>query len=384
MAPKNDLKIQMVDLHGQYLRIRHEIDNAISRVISQSDFIRGHDVAMFEKELAGYMGVRHCITCGNGTDALILSLMAIGLKPGDEVVVPAFSFAAPAEAVAFLGGTPVFADCGTSSFNMDAESLGRCISSRTKAVIPVHLFGRPCDMTAITAIAENAGITVIEDNAQSLGAVCECSNGVMKHAGTIGRIGCTSFFPSKVLGCFGDGGAMFTNDDNVAEHLRRLANHGQKQKYDYREIGMNSRLDSIQAAVLRVKLRYLDEYISLRRNTAALYNEAFDGIDGIIAPECPVNATHVWHQYTLQVPPSLRNSLKACLEAAGTPAAIYYNMPLYKQNAYKNICRYDSGMMNANNLTRTVLSLPMHTELNQEQLQFITGTVKQFLISARQ
>lgn len=375
-------EIRMVDLQGQYMRIRTEIDNAVSRVISRADFIKGIEVAAFEKELADYIGTQHCITCGNGTDALTIALMAIGLKPGDEVVVPAFSFAAPAEAVAFLGGVPVFADCDSCSFNMSAESLRRCITSRTKAIIPVHLFGSPCDMNVIMAVADEYGIPVIEDNAQSLGAVCNMPDNTQKHAGTIGKIGCTSFFPSKVLGGFGDGGAMFTDDDMLAERMRRIANHGQPSKYDYREIGMNSRLDTVQAAILLVKLHYLDEYISMRRAAASRYTAALCDIKNLVLPSAPATGSHVWHQYTLIMEPCCRDGLKACLEAEGIPSAIYYSSPLYVQPAYRKICRCDAMMAAAGRLSKSVLSLPMHTELTLLQQSVITEVIRRFFDAA--
>lgn len=371
--------IKMVDLYGQHRHIRREIDAAIANVISSSAFVRGEEVALFEKELADYLGVRNCISCGNGTDALTLSLMAIGLEPGDEVVMPAFSFAAAAEAVAFLGGVPVFADCDSASFNISIESIQRCITKRTKVLLPVHLFGFPCDMQEIMCIADDAGINVIEDNAQSLGAICEFGDKGRKYAGTIGKIGCTSFFPSKVLGALGDGGAIFTDDDSLAEHLRSLANHGQGSRYDHRIIGMNSRLDTLQAAVLRVKLRQLDRYIAERRKCAESYTSLLNGINSIIVPEG--GGSHIWHQYTLKVKHGKRNALKACLEAAGIPAAVYYNKPLYDQTAYSRICRCDSSMRNAPLLSQSVLSLPIHTEMTMADCQIVTETITRFFQS---
>ena len=267
----------MVDLHRQYLDIRDEVDRAIGDVIAETAFIKGPAVGLFEEELARRLEVRHCIACGNGTDALLLSLLAVGLQRGDEVIVPAFAFAAVTETVLLLGGVPVFADVDPRTFNIDPASVARLVSERTRVVIPVHLFGQPCDMAALTAVAKEHGLKVIEDNAQSLGAVCRMSDGASRYAGTIGEIGCTSFFPSKVLGCYGDGGAVFTDDDGLAARIRALGSHGWFPKYDSRLVGMNSRLDTLQAAVLRVKLPHLDTWIAARRSVAARYTRRTSG-----------------------------------------------------------------------------------------------------------
>lgn len=285
----------MVDLHRQYLDIRDEVDRAIGDVIAETAFIKGPAVGLFEEELARRLEVRHCIACGNGTDALLLSLLAVGLQRGDEVIVPAFAFAAVAETVLLLGGVPVFADVDPRTFNIDPASVARLVSERTRVVIPVHLFGQPCDMAALTAVAKEHGLKVIEDNAQSLGAVCRMSDGASRYAGTIGEIGCTSFFPSKVLGCYGDGGAVFTDDDGLAARIRALGSHGWFPKYDSRLVGMNSRLDTLQAAVLRVKLPHLDTWIAARRSVAARYTERLGGLTPVVTrsrrPTPPTSTT---------------------------------------------------------------------------------------------
>lgn len=372
------MNIKMVDLHNQYLSIRNEIDDAINKVITSSTFIKGPDVEKLEKELSRFLNVKHCITCGNGTDAILLSLMAINLTAGDEVIVPAFSFAAPAEAVALLGGIPVFADVDKDTFNIDPASVKRLISSRTKAVIPVHLFGQPCAMPELLKIAEKYGLKIIEDNAQSLGSKCNMSDNTQKYAGTVGHIGCTSFFPSKVLGCFGDGGAIFTNDDVLAQRIRALANHGQKTKYYHQYLGFNSRLDTIQAAVLNAELPHLNDWINHRKRAADYYTSNLKDLPAVKLPTQVPFGTHVYHQYTIKVKSVYRDKLKVALDKAEIPSMIYYPMPLPCQPIYQNSCICDPYIKNAMELPYSVLSLPMHSELTNRQQDIIIETIKLF------
>lgn len=369
--------IKMADLYCQYTDTAGSIDKAIKEVIANSDFIKGEAVGKLESRLAGLLDTKHCITCGNGTDALFISMMATGIGQGDEVIVPAFSFGAVAEAVALLGGTPVFADVEADTFNMSADSAERMITPRTKAIVPVHLFGQPCDMAAINDMAARHGLTVIEDNAQSLGSECFFPDGTRKYSGTAGHIGCTSFFPSKPLGCFGDGGAMFTDDDRLAERIRALSNHGQIRKYNHLHVGVNSRLDTIQAAVLLAKLGHIGEWTAKRRKAAEYYTAGLDGT--IITPAASPHGTHVYHQYTIRLTDgNSRNALKNKLAEAGIPSMIYYPMPLTEQPAYKNICLSDRGVTQAAKLSETVLSLPMHSGLKKEHQDTIIGVIRQF------
>lgn len=372
--------IKMADLYCQYTDTAGSIDKAIKEVIANSDFIKGEAVGELESRLAGLLDTKHCITCGNGTDALFISMMATGIGQGDEVIVPAFSFGAVAEAVALLGGTPVFADVEADTFNMSADSAERMITPRTKAIVPVHLFGQPCDMAAINDMAARHGLTVIEDNAQSLGSECFFPDGTRKYSGTAGHIGCTSFFPSKPLGCFGDGGAMFTDDDRLAERMRALSNHGQIRKYNHLHVGVNSRLDTIQAAVLLAKLGHIGEWTAKRRKAAEYYTAGLAGLDGtIITPAAPPHGTHVYHQYTIRLTDgNSRDALKNKLAEAGIPSMIYYPMPLTEQPAYKNICLSDRGVTQAAKLSETVLSLPMHSGLKKEHQDTIIGVIRQF------
>ena len=368
-------KIQMVDLHGQYMKIKAEIDAAIAEVIDSSAFINGPVVGRFASALAQYTGARHVIPCGNGTDALQIALMALGLKPGDEVIVPAFTYVASAEVIALLGLRPVMVDVDRDTFNTDIRFIEKAITPRTRAIIPVHLFGQSCDMAPILDLAAAHGLYVVEDNAQSLGAVYTFPDGSHRHTGTLGHIGCTSFFPSKNLGCYGDGGALFTDDDTMAERIRMTANHGQKVKYHHDIIGCNSRLDTIQAAVLEVKLRHLDGYCEARRTAAHRYNEMLQGVDGIELPVEVHYSTHVYHQYTLKVADGRRDALKEFLASKGIPSMIYYPLPLHRQKAYA----YDGvGLKIAEALADSVLSLPMHTELSVEAQERIAGAVAGF------
>ena len=373
-----DKKIQMVDLHGQYLKIKPEVDKGIQEVIDTCAFINGPQVKEFAAELEKYSGSKHVITCANGTDALQIALMALGLKSGDEVIVPAFTYVASAEVIGLLGLTPVMVDVDSKTFNVTVENIRKAISPKTKAIIPVHLFGQSCDMEPIMKLAKEYGLYVIEDNAQAIGSVYTFSDGTKKHTGTIGNIGCTSFFPSKNLGCYGDGGAIFTDDDALAEKLRMIANHGQKVKYHHSVIGCNSRLDTIQAVVLKVKLPHLDEYCSARKKAADYYSANLKDVEGIVVPEEIPNSTHVYHQYTLKVLDGKRDGLKDFLASKGIPAMIYYPLPLQKQEAFKEITRAAESLDVAQKLADSVLSLPIHTELTREEQDIIINAVKEF------
>lgn len=367
--------IQMVDLRGQYMKIRQEVDAAIAGVMDSSAFINGPAVGRFASALSEYTGACHVITCGNGTDALQIALMALGLKPGDEVIVPAFTYVASAEVIALLGLKPVMVDVDRETFNTDIRFVEKALTPRTRAVIPVHLFGQSCDMAPIMDFAESNGLYVIEDNAQSLGASYIFPDGRRRHTGTVGHVGCTSFFPSKNLGCYGDGGAIFTDDPSLAERIRMIANHGQKVKYRHDVIGCNSRLDTLQAAILEIKLRHLDEYCSARRAAAGRYRRLLDGVEGIELPSESPFSTHVYHQFTLKVNGGRRDALKEYLASCGIPSMIYYPVPLHRQKAYA-----DNGLSlpAAEELASCVLSLPMHTELTDEVQEMIAERIMEF------
>lgn len=368
-------KIQMVDLQSQYLRIKQEIDAGIEEVISSAAFVKGPKVTDFQHHLETYTGAKHVIPVGNGTDALQIALMALGLKPGDEVITPTFTFIATAEVVALLGLTPVVVDVDWETMNMNPDSVRRAITPRTKAIVPVHLFGQCADMEALMAMAKEHRLYVVEDTCQAIGARYTFANGETKQAGTIGDIGCTSFFPSKNLGCYGDGGAIFTNDDELAAKMRAIANHGMVVRYHHDMIGVNSRLDSIQAAVLDAKLPHLDEYIASRQRAAVYYDEAFKDCGELLIPGRQTNSTHVFHQYTLRVTGMDRDALREGLAERGIPAMIYYPVPLHQQKAYLDPRYKDGDFPTAERLAACVLSLPMHTELDQEQLEYITSSV---------
>ena len=330
-------------------------------------------VTTFQHNLERYLGVKHVIPVGNGTDALQISLMALGLQPGDEVITPTFTFVATAEVVALLGLTPILVDIDPDTFCMSVESVKKAITPKTKAIVPVHLFGQNADMEAILQIAKEHNLYVVEDACQSIGAEYTFSNGQKVKSGCMGHIGCTSFFPSKNLGCFGDGGAIFTNDDTLAQEIQCIANHGMTVRYHHDKIGVNSRLDSIQAAILDVKLRYLDSYISARQAAAQYYDKAFANQAKIAIPARNPNSTHVFHQYTLKLHSSIdRNAVQAKLKTLGIPAMVYYPVPLHLQKAYRNERYQEGDFPNAETLSQTVLSLPMHTELDEEQLEYIT------------
>lgn len=372
-------KIQMVDLQTQYQRIKKEIDAGIEEVINSAAFIKGPKVAEFQAHLEQYTGAKHVINVGNGTDALQIALMGLGLQPGDEVITPTFTFIATAEVVALLGLTPVVVDVDWNTMNMDIESVRRAITPKTKAIVPVHLFGQCADMESIMALAEEHHLYVVEDACQAIGAQYTFSNGKTKQAGTIGHIGCTSFFPSKNLGCYGDGGAIFTNDDALDAKMRAIANHGMVVRYHHDMIGVNSRLDSIQAAVLDAKLPHLDEYIAARQKAAAYYDQAFGNNDKLLIPGRQEHSTHVFHQYTLRVVGADRDRLREGLAERGIPAMIYYPVPLHQQKAYLDPRYKDGDFPVAEKLAACVLSLPMHTELDEEQLAFITSSVLELI-----
>lgn len=367
--------IQMVDLQRQYQKIKEEVDNEIQKVIDTASFIKGPKVTEFKKNLEAYLGVKHVIPVGNGTDALQIALMALGLKPGDEVITPTFTFIATAEVVALMGLTPVLVDVDKDTFCISVDALKKAITPKTKAIVPVHLFGQNADMEEILKIAAENNLFVVEDACQSIGASYFFSDGTSQKSGCMGDIGCTSFFPSKNLGCFGDGGAIFTNNDALAAKMTAIANHGMVVRYHHDEVGVNSRLDSIQAAVLDVKLKRLDAYNSARQQAAAYYNKAFAQIEKIIIPKQSNKSSHVFHQYTIQLNGIDRAGLQQYLLDKGIPSMVYYPIPLHLQKAYQD-ARYCSGDFPvAEILSKTVLSLPMHTELTEEELKYITEVV---------
>ena len=369
----------MVDLQSQYQRIKQDIDAGIQEVIDSAAFVKGQKVTDFQQHLEQYTGAKHVIPVGNGTDALQIALMGLGLKPGDEVITPTFTFIATAEVVALLGLTPVVVDVDWNTMNMDIESVRRAITPHTKAIVPVHLFGQCADMEPLLRLAKEHHLYIVEDACQAIGAKYTFSNGETKQAGTMGHIGCTSFFPSKNLGCYGDGGAIFTNDDELAAKMRAIANHGMVVRYHHDMIGVNSRLDSIQAAVLDAKLPHLDEYIAARQAAAAYYDQAFGQSDKILIPGRQTHSTHVFHQYTLRVVGADRDALRERLAERGIPAMIYYPVPLHQQKAYLDPRYKDGDFPVAERLAACVLSLPMHTELDEEQLRYITSSVLELI-----
>jgi len=371
--------IQMVDLRSQYNTIKKEVNTGIQEVLDTTTYIKGGKVTDFQRDLESYLDVKHVIPVGNGTDALQIALMALGLKPGDEVITPTFTFIATAEVVALLGLTPVVVDVDFETFTISLESVRKAITPKTKAIVPVHLFGQNADMEGILALAKEFNLFVVEDACQSIGSVYTFSDGRKVQSGCMGEIGCTSFFPSKNLGCYGDGGAIFTNNDELAAKMRAIANHGMVERYHHDLVGVNSRLDSIQAAVLLVKLKYLNKYLANRQVAAAYYDVAFEGVDKIIIPARTAQSTHVFHQYTLKLNGINRAELQHFLADKGIPAMIYYPVPLHLQKAYRS-SRYQAGDFPvAEKLCECVLSLPMHTELSDEQLEYITSTVLEFV-----
>ncbi len=372
-------QIRMVDLHTQYGNIKPEIDTAIQEIVDSTAFINGPAVGRFQENLEKYLGIRHVIPCANGTDALQVAMMALGLQPGDEVITTSFTFIATVEVIALLRLTPVLVDVDPDTFNIDPEAIRRAVTPKTKAIVPVHLFGQCVDMDAILEIAREYDLFVIEDTAQAIGAEYYFKDGSKAQAGTIGHVGCTSFFPSKNLGCYGDGGAIFTNDDGLAEQLRIIVNHGMTVRYYHDMVGVNSRLDSIQAAVLNVKLKYLDQYAMARRKVAAIYNEAFKDNPKLKTPVEFNRSNHVYHQYTLVIRDVDRDALQQHLASKDIPFGIYYPVPMHMQKAYLDP-RYKKGDFPVTEmLASTVISLPMHTELDEEQLEYITETVLEFV-----
>jgi UDP-2-acetamido-2-deoxy-ribo-hexuluronate aminotransferase len=371
-------EIQMVDLKNQYEKIKQEIDEAILSVINSTAFIRGPEVKLFEEELQSYLGVRNVISCGNGTDALQISMMAAGLKPGDEVITTDFTFIATLETIAVLGLTPVIVDPDPDNFNISVDEIIKAITPRTKAIIPVHLFGQCSDMESILEIAKNNNLLVLEDAAQAIGTDYLFNDGSIKKAGTMGNMGATSFFPSKNLGCFGDGGAVYTDDNDLAKKIRSIANHGMKIRYHYNDIGVNSRLDTIQAAILRVKLKHLDAYNYARKDVAGYYDEAFKGCMDIIIPKRENYSSHIFHQYTIRIRNNKRDALRKHLGDNGIPSMIYYPGPLHMQEAYRYLRYDDSDFPVTTSLCSEVLSLPVHTEMEEDQLIYICEKVLQF------
>jgi dTDP-4-amino-4,6-dideoxygalactose transaminase len=372
------MNIPMVDLKTQYQNIKDQVDAAILECVSSTWFIGGPNVQSFKENLAKYLGVKHVIPCANGTDALQIAMMALGLQPGDEVILPAFTYVATAEVIALLGLKPVMIDVEMDTFNIKVNEIEAAITPKTKAIVPVHLFGQIADMESIMAIAEKYNLYVIEDNAQAIGADYTFSDGTVKKGGTIGHIGCTSFYPSKNLGCYGDGGAIFTNDEALGKKIQMVANHGQSRRYYHDEIGVNSRLDAVQAVVLNIKLPLLDGYCERRNLAASYYDAAFAKIDELTIPKRANNSTHVFHQYTLQVANGKRDELGDYLKAKGISNMIYYPVPLYKQDAYNHYSPEGFKLTNTEQLCDTVLSLPMHSEFSDAQLQYITEAVVSF------
>lgn len=376
-------QIQMVDLQQQYHRLKGEIDAAMQMVMESSAFINGPQVKAFSDHLAEYLDIPYVIPCGNGTDALQIALMALELQPGDEVMVPAFTYVAAAEVIALLGLTPVLVDVDPHTYNIDPRKIEESISRNTKAIIAVHLFGQSCDMEPILKIAKMYHLYVVEDNAQSIGAEYTFADGRVKKTGTMGIIGTTSFFPSKPLACYGDGGALMTSDEKLAKRIRMIANHGQEQKYHHQLVGCNSRLDTLQAAILDVKLKYIDEFTAARQTVAARYDEALSSCDRLILPEKSDFSTHVYHQYTVQlVPPGncpavgeYRESLRLSLKEKGIPAMVYYPLPLQAQPAYKWMARIPANIEEAARLSQCVLSLPIHTEMTEQQQGYIIDSL---------
>lgn len=368
----------MVDLKSQYSKIKQEIDSAIHEVIDSSAFINGKQVKVFEQNLSEYLQSKHVIACANGTDALQIALMALELSADDEIIVPAFTYAATAEVIALLGLKPIMVDVDPFSFNISIESVEKAIGPKTKAIVPVHLFGQSAEMEPLMKLAQQHNLWIIEDNAQSLGAEYRFANGQTKKTGTIGHIGCTSFFPSKNLGCFGDGGAICTDDEMLAEKIRMIANHGQKVKYHHSIIGCNSRLDTIQAAVLNVKLRYFSQHLEARKQAASFYDKALETNLSFELPNRLPNAIHTFNQYTLKVKNHKRDELQSFLAKNHIPCMIYYPIPLYRQDAFKKYVSFDFELKHTEQLCNSVLSIPIHTEMNEELQNRIVGVLKDF------
>jgi UDP-2-acetamido-2-deoxy-ribo-hexuluronate aminotransferase len=371
-------EIRMVDLQAQYLRIKPEVDAAISEVLMSTAFIQGPPVKTFAESLSRYNQNVQVIPCANGTDALQIAMMALGMKPRDEIILPVHTYVATAEVIALLGLTPVFIDVDPKTFNIQVNDIEKVITAKTKAIVPVHLYGQCADMEPLLEIAKKNNLFVIEDLAQALGADYTFKNGQVKRAGTMGEIGCTSFFPSKNLGCYGDGGAIFTNDAALAEKIRMISNHGQKVKYQHDIIGVNSRLDTLQAAILNVKLKYLDDYTRRRNRVADYYDLNLKHVPFLETPFRAKNSTHVFHQYTIKTKGVERDTLKKYLESKGIPTMIYYHIPLHFQNAYRKEGFGEGSFPVAEQLSKTVLSLPIHTEMTEEELSYICDAIRNF------
>ena len=369
-------QIHMVDVGTQYRNMKSEIDQAVIEVIESGQFINGPKVKEFQADLEKFLDVKHVIPCANGTDALQIALMALDLQPGDEVIVPAFTYVATAEVIALLRLTPVMVDVDPDTFNLTAEIFEKAITSKTKAVVPVHLFGQCSDMEPIMTLAKKHNIYVVEDNAQAIGADYTYSDGTTKKSGTIGDIGTTSFYPSKNLGAYGDAGAIFTNNDDLAAKIRMIANHGQGKRYHHEKIGCNSRLDSIQAAILGIKLKYLKNYSAARQEAAAFYDKIFQAVDWMQIPTRQHNSTHVFHQYTLKIKDGHRDTLIDHLSAAGIPFGVFYPLPLYDQEAFKHFVPEDLDLPVTEMLCKSVISLPIHTEMDEEILSHISEVVR--------
>ena len=371
-------KIQMVDLKGQYQDIKSQVLASFDEVLENTAFINGPQVHAFQKELEDYLGVKHVIPCANGTDALQIAMMGLGLKPGDEVITADFTFAATVEVIALLGLTPVLVDVYDDTFNIDIQAIEKAITPKTKAIVPVHLFGQPADMEAVMKLAKKHKLNVIEDNAQAIGADYTWADGKKQKVGTIANVGATSFFPSKNLGCYGDGGAIFTNDDDLAHILRGIVNHGMYERYHHDVVGVNSRLDSLQAAVLRAKLPHLDAYNQKRLQAAKKYTEALKNTPNVITPHHPEDVNHVYHQYTLRITNGKRDALAKHLSDNGIPFGIYYPIPLHSQKAYADERYNEADFTVTNQLVKEVISLPMHTELDEQQIAHITKLINDF------
>jgi UDP-2-acetamido-2-deoxy-ribo-hexuluronate aminotransferase len=371
------MDIQMVDLYGQYQKIKNEIDHAMQEVIRSSVFVKGGKVNEFEDHLKEYLDVKHVVSCGNGTDALQIALMALDLKKGDEVITTPFTFVSTLEVLALMKLKPVLVDVDPHSFNIRTDLVDRHIGHQTKAIVPVHLYGQCADLEPLSQIASENNLFVIEDACQALGTEYIFKNGLTAKAGTIGDIACNSFFPTKNLGAFGDGGALYTNNDGLAQNMRSIANHGMSKRYYYQQIGMNSRLDAIQAAILDVKLKYLDQYIAARQAVADFYDRELSGIPGLVIPARVSYSSHTFHQYTIQVPEK-RDKLQKFLSNKGIPSMIYYPMPLHLQEAYQYLGYKKGDFPVSEKLSEQVLSLPMHTELTDGQLDYITSAIREF------
>ncbi|TVQ10060.1 MAG: DegT/DnrJ/EryC1/StrS family aminotransferase [Bacteroidetes bacterium] len=372
-------QIQMVDLKSQYEKIQNEIDASVLDVIRSTQFINGSEVKKFQEDLENYLGVKHVIPCGNGTDALQVAMMALDLKPGDEIITTSFTFVATVEVIALLGLTPVLVDVLPDTFNIDPESVKKAITPKTKAIVPVHLFGQCVHMEPLMELAKEHNLHIIEDNAQAIGADYIFEDGRRQKAGTLGIIGCTSFFPSKNLGCYGDGGAVFTNDDELAKKLRVIVNHGMEVRYYHDSVGVNSRLDSVQAAILRIKLKHLNCYAGARNKAARYYDKAFANNPRITTPVRSKFSTHVFHQYTLVIDNLDQFALQNFMGEKGIPAMIYYPVPMHMQKAYQDPRYKEGDFPVTEKLSKTVISLPMHTELDEEQLKHITDSLLEYL-----